>query len=195
MVRTATAGVGAIVGAGTYVVATAVAGGSPTLGGFLGAAAAGAISGLTMQYAVAAASGGSIAGAGAAIATNARGGALAGAVSSIVQSGVDKGSLPTVTEVSTSMVTGAALQSLAPGTSALGRASGVAVQSAAIAGGSQGAARAAGNLASDLVEHGLNVAAEALTQPPPKPQARPTNQPQTISVRATCSRDGTTKCQ
>lgn len=79
-----TAGIGAVVGATSYFVATAAVGGEPTLGGALGAAAAGAVGGLTMNLAASAAAGGTIGGATSAIAINTAGGAVAGVAGATV---------------------------------------------------------------------------------------------------------------
>lgn len=190
-----TAGIGALVGAGTYIVATVAVGGDVSLGGFLGAAGAGAIGGLTMNYAASAAAGGSVAGAATAIAINTGGGAIAGVASAVTEAVVDSHSLPTSSQMVSSAVTSAALQNIAPGANALGRAAGAASGSAAVAGGSQGSARAVANLAEHLVENGVNTAADALTRPQPEPQVRTTQQPQSISVQSSCNRDGKISCR
>lgn len=169
-----TGGVGAVVGAASYLVATAATGRKATLGGALGAAAAGAIGGLTLNYAASAAAGGSVAGAATAIGINTAGGAIAGVTATVTEAVVDKGALPTSSQVAGGAVTGAALQNLAPAGNALGKLAGAVTESAASAsaGVAQGSARAVGQLAEHVVEKGAKTMAEAFTMPSPAPETR-----------------------
>jgi RHS repeat-associated protein len=168
-----TGGVGALVGAGSYLVATAAIGGEVTFGGIAGAAAAGAIGGVTLNYAMSVGAGGTVAAGATAIAMNTTSGAIAGATGAVVESGVDKGALPTSSQLADGMVRGAALQNIAPA-AALGKTAGAATLSAAssqAAGVAQGAARALGHAIDNVIETGTNTLVDALTMPPSASEA------------------------
>jgi len=138
------------------------------LGGAVGAAAAGAIGGLTLNFAASAAAGGTIAGAATAVAINTAGGAVAGVAGTAVESVVNTGGLPTGSQVTRSAVIGAAAQNIAPAAQAVGKIAGAAMEAGvgSSSGVAQGGARAVGKATEQVVENAINSGTDAVTRTP-----------------------------